>query len=294
MKILLAEYTVFHDPMLAPEGRAMLDALRGSFKRCGHEVVTPEGVNFERELSNLAGTCDAGLVIAPDHLLAHFTKILEDATHNIGCGSMNCAVCANKKLTAAILKRNGILVPEEIVAGEKVIKEICGCGAQNMRLSQDIPGEGEFGQQYIPGEHLSVSLVCSRIVGNTCETGSGIPPLPLTINRQYIEIDDSTFRFLGGETPLNHPRSEEIIETASKAAMLLGCQGYAGVDMVVADDIYVVDVNPRITTSIVGIVQVMEEEIADLLLEASRGNLPRGVHCTGHVRFDKDGRVFAL
>ena len=33
MKVLIAEYTTFHDPHLAPEGRAMVSALKKSFEK---------------------------------------------------------------------------------------------------------------------------------------------------------------------------------------------------------------------------------------------------------------------
>jgi hypothetical protein len=38
----------------------------------------------------------------------------------------------------------------------------------------------------------------------------------------------------------------------------------------------------------------MEEEIADLLLAASRGGGPERVHLSGRVRFDNQGRVERL
>jgi len=63
------------------------------------------------------------------------------------------------------------------------------------------------------------------------------------------------------------------------------------VDVVVADRVYVVDVNPRITTSLVGIAACMKEEIAEILVAASKGSAPQEVHLSGKVRFDKDGKV---
>jgi predicted ATP-grasp superfamily ATP-dependent carboligase len=54
-----------------------------------------------------------------------------------------------------------------------------------------------------------------------------------------------------------------------------------------------VDVNPRITTSIVGIAACMEEEIADLLVRASRGEHLDPVHLHGSVSFDSSGRLGA-
>jgi predicted ATP-grasp superfamily ATP-dependent carboligase len=60
---------------------------------------------------------------------------------------------------------------------------------------------------------------------------------------------------------------------------------------VVADHPYIVDVNPRITTSLIGIAAVLEEEVADLLVRASHGDVPDHVHYRGRVRFTKEGKV---
>ncbi|KUL01385.1 MAG: Uncharacterized protein XE10_1049 [Methanoculleus marisnigri] len=295
MKAILAEYTVCNDPELAPEGAAMLAAIRESFERCGYEVVTPERPDFEGEIRRLAPGCDVGLVIAPDRLLFRYTQILEGLTHNVGCGSMNAAVCANKQRTAAILARNGVAVPPDAGEGRRIVKPVTGCGAQGVRLTDEEPGAGEFAQAYVEGETLSVSLVGSRVTGNVCEYYSGNPPLLLAVNRQEIAVgDDGRVRYLGGETPVHPDREEEIVEVAVRAMNILGCQGYAGIDIIAGDQIYVVDVNPRPTTSLVGIASVMEEEIADILVKASHGEAPAEVHLSGSVRFDKDGRISRL
>jgi predicted ATP-grasp superfamily ATP-dependent carboligase len=295
MKALLAEYTIAHDPGLAREGAAMLAVLAGSFERCGYEVVSPKGPDFLGEIRRLAPACEVGLVIAPDHLLFSFTSVLESLTHNIGCGSMNATVCADKRMTASILARHGIPVPGTAGPCRRVIKPVLGCGSRGVRLSLQEPGHDELAETYIEGEHLSVSLVGSRLVGNACSYYSGDPPLLLAVNRQEIEIDGhGKFHYLGGETPVMHQRQEEIVRTAASALTVLGCQGYTGVDIVLADRPYVVDVNPRITTSIVGITACMEEEIADVLVRASRGEGPSVVHLSGRVRFDTLGKVKRL
>ncbi len=292
MKVLLAEYAVTNDPALAPEGAAMLAVLRASFERCGHSVISPEPGDFGAEIRRLAPSCDAGLVIAPDHLLFRYTMFLEQLTDNLGCGSMAAAICANKLKTSAILKNHGIAVPPEATSGTRVIKPVSGCGAVGVRLADADPGTGEFAEQYIPGETLSVSLVCNRVVGEACLNFSGRPPVILALNRQHIDrAPDWAFRYNGGETPVDHPRRDEIVDVAVKAATVLGCQGYCGVDVIVADKVYVVDVNARMTTSIVGIAACMQEEIADILVAASHGQAPETVHCTGRVRFGADGKV---
>lgn len=292
MKVLLAEYATARDPALAPEGAAMLDVLHKSFARCGHEVVLPGTGDFYNEIARLAPACGMGLVIAPDPLLANFTLPVEQHSHNLGCGSMNIALCANKVTTGKLLKSHGIPVPADASEGRHVVKPVSGCDAKGVRLTTDAPGKGEFAQEYIEGEHFSVSLVMSRVVGEACLYFSGNPPLVLAINRQFVTIGaDGAFTYSGGETPVRHARGQEIIDTAVKTATVLGCQGYCGIDVVVADKVYVVDVNPRITTSIVGIAACMKEEIAALLVEASHGNAPKEVHLTGKVRFDTHGTV---
>lgn len=294
MRVLLAEYTVHHDPSLAPEGEAMMLTLHDSFIRTGYEVVTPgPDADFADELRRLAPECNEALVIAPDNLLARFTKIIEDLSRNIGCNSLAIAICANKRRTADILKMQGIDVPKEVTSGRRVIKEVSGCGAIHMRYRDEEPKEKEFGQEFIEGEHLSVSMVGSRVVGEVCLYFTGEGPLVLSLNRQNIRIDqDGFFHYDGGETPVTHPREDEIISIAKKAVTVLGCQGFIGVDLVVsADRIVVVDVNPRPTGSMVGIAAIMEEEIADIILNASYGRSPEGVTLKGVARYGKDGSV---
>ena len=121
----------------------MLAVLAGSFGRCGYEVVSPGGTDFLAGIRRLAPGCDVGLVIAPDHLLFSFTSVLESLTHNIGCGSMNAMVCADKRLAASILARHGLPVPGRDGRGSRrVIKPVLGCGSQGVlalliRLAQD-------------------------------------------------------------------------------------------------------------------------------------------------------------
>lgn len=293
MKAFLAEYaSLAGDPVVAAEGAAMRDVLTASFEAIGYEVVMPASADLHAEIRRLAPGCDVGLVIAPDHLLAGFTRTLEGVCHNVGCGAMNVAVAANKQRSSAILAQHEIPVPAERATGRRVVKPVRGYGALGVRLSDGPAGEGEFGQDYIEGEHLSVSLVGSRVVGDVCEYWSGDPPLVLALNRQAIEVDaDGAFHYRGGETPIEHPQRDECLAVARKAVEVLGCQGYAGVDLVLADRPYVVDVNPRVTTSVVGIAAVMEEEIADVLVRASRGEGPSEVHLSGRVRYGADGSV---
>ncbi len=293
MNFLLAEYTVHNCPSLADEGRAMLAVLKDSFEKAGYNVLTPdENADFGDEIKRLGPLCENGLVIAPDALLAGFTKKLEDCCRNIGCNSFSIAVCANKKRTAEILRQHNIDVPDEVFTGKKVVKPIKGCGTVDVRYTGDDPSAGEFSQEYIEGENLSVSLVGSRVVGETCLYYTGDGPLILALNKQNVTLDENGFHYLGGMTPFSHPKQDEIFKIAGKVVEYLGCQGYVGIDFIVTKDrIVVVDVNPRPTTSIIGITGTIMENIAVVLLDASYGKAPAVVVHTGIATFDAHGEV---
>ncbi|MDR3101808.1 MAG: ATP-grasp domain-containing protein [Methanocalculaceae archaeon] len=298
MRVLIAEYTASHDPTLAPEGKAMVAVLRESFERLGHTVIQPASGDFNAEIARLSPQCDYGLVIAPDELLSEFTHTLELATHNIGSDSTSIAVCANKRLTAKVLAGIGISVPQEVAAdytGKRVIKPIKGAGSVDVRIAKDdeLPGKNEMAVEYLKGTHYSISIVGSRVVGGACGFYSGLPPVFLTINRQYTEVDENgLFTYHGGETPVHPEREEEIIDIAKKTIERLGCQGYVGIDIIVGEKIWIVDVNPRPTMSISGLVKVIEEEIADILLKATVGLPHKGIHHNGKTaKFDEIGGV---
>ena len=293
MKILIAEYAVgegIHEFML--EGRAMLGTLVRSFVNCGHEVlyptsgiILPEGTAVKSEkleitIKRLTEQCDAGLVIAPDELLGDLTEIVEDNTANLGCPSESVRLCADKLECTRKLERENIPVPETIGSGEYngdyVVKPRFGCASEGVYKSKKgILKEGFVATRFIDGEHLSVSVI------------TGKTQLPLTVNKQLIEINDE-ISYKGAIVPYYCERNAELIETGKKTLKVLGCRGYAGVDIVLGDRSYVVDVNPRPTTSLIGISRVLDVEIADLILKSRFGELPDSVDVNGSVTFKKE------
>jgi len=322
MKILVAEFAVGTDieKSLIPEGAAMLKTLAESFIRVGHEVYYPSasteigaGTPLESTAESVrqvvereAKKCDAGLLIAPDGMLPELNRILEENTVNLGCSPESAACCADKVLCTEVLKKAGIKAPEIAERAEKgkryVIKPRLGCGAEATSLvtefkkTEDFIARQYIASEYIEGKHLSVSLI------------AGKKPLPLTVNRQFIEFEEekdregetpektgvSGIKYNGSLTPYQTPRKEELYETAISAVNCLGCFGYVGVDIVLSDFPYVVDVNPRPTASLFGISRVMKEEIGELLLKNRFGELPDSVRIEGEYHFSKDmlGELF--
>ena len=312
MKVILAEYAVgVGEEKLLAEGRAMLFTLKASFERLGHEVVYPRGVSdFDGWVEKNAGDCDAALIIAPDELLFELTRIVESRTLNLGCPPHAVRKCADKLLTTEILKDAGVPVPRTLsiddfsgVAESQlqersryVIKPRFGCAAEDTFLSVGTPLEIPEGKEFVAtefldGEHISVSMISPD--GVSCSFCAASPPLPLTINKQFIKMN-SKISYEGGLVPYSVPErsiKNRVFGVAEEVVRILGCEGYVGIDIVLAESgkPYVVDVNPRPTTSIVGVARVINHEIADLILRAKLGGtLPRNVKVEGSFRFDKN------
>ena len=310
MDIMVAEYAVGagEGGTILLEGRAMLDILVKSFIAAGHKVVYPTSgpvllagtavktKDFDRSVEELSAQCDAALVLAPDELLGDLTEMVEENTINLGCPSGSVRLCADKLKCTRILENEGIKVPATTVSsdpnvfslGEKVVlKPRWGCASEDTTLARyscaTLIPEGFVATRYIEGDHLSASLV----VGDDTLSQSQSPQtLPLTVNRQNISIG-SEIQYNGGTVGVDTGRNQELFQAAQRSAEALGCKGYVGVDIVLADKPWVIDVNPRPTTSIIGISKIMEEELGELILKAHSGDLPFSVNITNEYNFTK-------
>ncbi|MFV9676881.1 MAG: ATP-grasp domain-containing protein [Methanosarcinales archaeon] len=298
MKIMVAEYAVGDGGekrnSLLREGGAMLATLRGSFEAIGNEVITPVAEDdFEAAVETYSKESDAGIVIAPEEELYQLTKVVESNTVNLGCPSESVKLCADKKRTTQILSEKGIPVPMIVSRAEReekgatavyVKKPRYGCASEDVFIVQG-RGIPEDDQDYIVTEFIKGDDISSSVVVGTSSV------LPLTINKQFIRVDGGRLCYEGGEVPffMGQESEKEVIRISKEVATVLHCKGYVGIDFVFGEDgkAYVVDVNPRPTTSVVGIVKVLKYEIADLILRAKFGTLPREeeVKTEGHFRF---------
>jgi len=277
MKVLVAEYASWaagYAVHLQKEGQAMLDVLKVSFTRSGHRVLVPP--DFGRELEALARRCDAGVIVAPDEILACLTQKLETGCENLGSPAPAVELAADKLGCSRLLRSAGIATPGDAPSsGRWVLKPRYGCGCEGVRMvpSKNV-ADCEVIEPYVEGEHLSVCMVASP---------SGV--LPLSLNSQNIEVG-GVFRYRGNEVNINHPRRDECLDTARRAVEVVGLRGACGVDIVLADVPYVVDVNPRMTTSFVGVSSLLPVELAELILRAHEDELPARVELSGSARFD--------
>ena len=141
-------------------------------------------------------------------------------------------------------------------------------------------------QQFVTGQAASVAFLIGRR-----RTHALVPA------SQEIS-DDGRFRYLGGRLPLQEElavRAKRIAVRAVKAVS--GLFGYVGVDVVLgsaadgSDDV-VIEINPRLTTSYVGLRALAVENLADLMLRLARGeSVAKPRWRAGEVHFTAAGQV---
>jgi len=73
-------------------------------------------------------------------------------------------------------------------------------------------------------------------------------------------------------------------------------RGYVGVDVILTqDEALLIEINPRLTTSYIGLRQVIDLNLAQAIWGARfRGTLPSQVRLSGQVSFTKDQLRHAL
>jgi predicted ATP-grasp superfamily ATP-dependent carboligase len=304
------------DPLhpLYREGRAMRDAVYEDLGRIpGVDVVTLDGVSgaAERDLFRkvVAGSHDT-LVIAPEfdsNLVDRCRWVEADEGRLLGPSLEAIGLTSDKLALAEHWRAQGVPTPatsdREPTACEEfpvVWKPRDGAGSTaTFRLDAPLDvarakatraADGHTGpmllQQFVPGRAASVAFLCGP--------AGHLPLLPCL---QFLS-DDGRFKYLGGELPIGHELADWAVRLARRAVGCVpGLVGYVGVDLVLGDAAdgsadYAVEINPRLTTSYVGLRALAEFNIAEVMLRVAAGEPPHELRWKpGRVRFRPDGTV---
>lgn len=256
---------------------------------------------------------DAAFVIAPeaDGILEALVRESEES----GVLSLNCSAdsvhrASDKALASQALKNAGLRLPETHIVNlgddsESWIMERMGipfilkplrgggCGGLSLVTTESDLGTAvakaksasresfAIAQEVVHGIDASVNLIVT--------SGAAIP---LTLNQQFVKLSPPSFEssYLGGLVPLKHNLENQALEAAIRAVETIpGLIGYVGVDMVLAEDgAYVLEVNPRLTTSYIGARSVLKLNLAQAIVQAaSKREPPQDIRTAGCAVFYK-------
>lgn len=311
----------------ADEGRAMRRAVADDFLRLeGVEVVTTLDPRYvgeggpraevvgpgreEEVLRRLAASSDFTALIAPETggVLESRARLVEEAGgRSLGPTPDAVALAADKRRLAAHWAGAGVRTPRtepwsprvsrpEGVSYPAVVKPVDGAGSQHtyrVESPADRPfreplPEAMVVQPYVPGAPMSATFLVSptgkvRLVG---------------VGWQETEVRGGVVHYLGGRLPA--PEAYALGEPLRAVRALTGLRGLVGVDFVreAASGVStVLELNPRPTTSYVGLVRLLPPGAlawawlaacrGDLRADDLRGMIPAGRW--GRVRFSADG-----
>ncbi len=259
-----------------------------------------------------AADCDAVLAIAPeDGPLRIIYDALSDAgPYWLGCRAEALDAGINKRILAELLNEAGIRTPgtltaEEVNAGLAlesnrgwVTKPVDGCGSQGIRLLNqwsdvlsDLRTKStsyRIVQPKLAGRSASCSVLCGS------SDYLALPPM-------WQTLDPTNFQYLGGEGPLEKSLAvrAQTIALAAVKALGAGAGGYIGVDLLLGEaedgsDDAVIEVNPRLTTSYVGLRHLVSENLLGMLLKLSKGESVAYRVNARKLKFDGNGLVTEL
>jgi predicted ATP-grasp superfamily ATP-dependent carboligase len=314
---------------LRAEGRAMLAALSADFKRVpGVEVITlpsqtspqpgadDDHLDGQEEaiFRRLARLADYTLVVAPesDGILRTRCRWVEDAGGRLlGPSSVAVELAGDKLALAEHLRGHGVPTPSTWawrlpgppgLRFPAVWKPRDGTGSQATFLAatpQELAAcaarardEGWRGravvQPFAPGRPASVAF----LIGPAATLA--LPPASQALS------GDGRFHYRGGTVPLPPALAERAVRVGRQAVGAVpGLRGYVGVDVVLGEPAdgsadWVIEVNPRLTTSYVGLRALAQGNLAEVMLRAVQGQpVPALPWRDGAVHFYPDGRVSA-
>ncbi len=193
--------------------------------------------------------------IAPDYELYRIVKHLRQKKFEVLASDTDAIkIASDKLLLHKKLTRKKIRMPETFLPGKinfefpVVVKPRFGAGCENVFLVKNkreliklkIGGESIV-QEFIPGIHASITLI-----------SNGKKAVPVTLNKQEIKLSPKNSKYLGGQVPFEHPLKKEAFKLAKSAVeSISGLRGPLGVDIILANEPYVIEINPRFTTSMI-------------------------------------------
>jgi predicted ATP-grasp superfamily ATP-dependent carboligase len=259
-------------------------------------------------LAAIASDADGTIVIAPeiDGILLHRARVVENTGGRLFSPSSNViAIASDKRQTTTRLRATGIPAPHcvELRADDRsvailprefrfpaVLKRIDGAGSLGMRRVDDAGAAIQLGsgrwmlEESVPGVAASAAVLCGP---------NGHVVLPAFLQ----QLDAETFSYTGGSRLQGTGLQIRMRHLAARAIEILPDPvGFIGVDMVLGDDESgkhdaVIEINPRLTTSIVGLCAIARTNLADAMLAVARGGIVDLEFSDDDVSFTSDGIV---
>lgn len=309
-----------HDPAdplhgMYREGRAMRDAIAADFAAVpGWEVWTipDEAIGqYDNWLDHgMEAAVDKFVVIAPETegVLEAKIRTLSPDQH-LGCSPAAVRLTADKLGLAEFWRGRGVPTPvtREFDAHlslpfPQVWKPRDGCGS-TATIRVDSPADADAARETLRREEFFGELIAQPFVpGRPASVAFLVGPaqiVPLLPTFQRL-AGDGRFGYAGGELPIRPDLAGRAVALGRRAIDgIPGLLGYVGVDLILGDaadgsEDYAIEINPRLTTSYVGLRELADFNLAGAMLALAGGETVTPEWKPGAVRFFPDGRTERL
>lgn len=293
---------------LVAEGRAMCAALSEDFAKIDGVQVTQAAAEHDDAFDRAAAEADWSVIIAPEigrALAERCRRVVAAGGRLLGCGPRLVELTSDKHATAEHLLQCGVPAPHGVpfLLGQPwpadfsypaIWKPRDGAGSQGLRFvehhdaivpeSNGRPGRLE---EFCPRSHCGTPASVAVLGGP--KTDVYLPPCA-----QRLGLD---FRYLGGSLPLPSRLAQRASCLARRAIETLPEPlGYLGVDLVLgteedgAGDV-VIEINPRLTTSYLGLRAACQGNLAMAMLAVASGESCRLTFRDQPIVFSADGEI---
>lgn len=246
----------------------------------------------EQTFRALARNSSFSLVIAPefdDLLHRHCRRVIEEGGSLLGPGPDAVQLTADKWVLSKHLHEVGIPTPRTVVLESPedalrtpfplVCKPRTGAGSQATFLVQEQAGLQEAirqaRQEGWEGELVVQPFIQGMPVSVACLHGRGGTLLLPAVTQEFSA--DGRFHYLGGTLPLLPQHQQRAHRLARNTlANLPGLWGYLGMDMILGkamdgSEDHLIEINPRMTTSYIGLRQHAQFNLMEVLLALVQG-----------------------
>ncbi len=128
----------------------------------------------------------------------------------------------------------------------------------------EFPEWPPLAQEIVPGIPASVSCIAD-----------GKRAVAIAVNEQVLQKrPDAPYGFSGSITPIQHPLVPEMILRAEQAAAASGCVGTLGVDFILGEQAWAIEVNPRFQATLDTVERSTGKNLFTFHREAFNGQIP--------------------
>ena len=308
---------------LLAEGRAMLAAIASDFSQLDDiDVVVMQDTRVDLpsipsvqckpagsadsatdRFAELTTNADATLIIAPeiDNELGKCCELVEQLGGSLlGTDLEFVRLTSDKHATAIHLAKANIATPQSLLVTDKersslpcpyVVKPRFGAGSGGVRLIQSITelSDAEHDQQH-----------CVQTFASGCPASVAVihgPKGTVVLPPCWQTLLPDSFDYAGGAMISEAPqiaRAKHLAELVTQA--FPNARGYFGIDLILgpcddgSEDV-VIELNPRLTTSYVGLRAALQINLADAWLRTMAGEIPSLPPANLTIRFDAAGNL---